>query len=148
MSLASRNVLIPVSLLKTDPSVMLLDEPTSGLDSSTSHSLIATLKHYAVKHQKTIISSIHQPSSLIFHMFDKLLLMSDGEVAYYGQASRIVDFFNDLGMPCTPHENPADYMLDKVKESPEVRQDIVDYSNKFRYAALCVYPPASFLTAQ
>ncbi|KAK6472207.1 ABC transporter G family member 14-like [Huso huso] len=122
--------------LLTDPSVMLLDEPTSGLDSSTSHSLIATLKHYAVKHQKTIISSIHQPSSLIFHMFDKLLLMSDGEVAYYGQASRIVDFFADLGMPCTAHENPADYMLDKVKESPEVRQDIVDYSNKFRISSV------------
>ncbi|RXM28619.1 ABC transporter G family member 14 [Acipenser ruthenus] len=141
--------------LLTDPSVMLLDEPTSGLDSSTSHSLIATLKHYAVKHQKTIISSIHQPSSLIFHMFDKLLLMSDGEmcplyngdsppvisasdlqVAYYGQASRIVDFFADLGMPCTAHENPADYMLDKVKESPEVRQDIVDYSNEFRISSV------------
>ncbi|XP_041083631.1 ABC transporter G family member 14-like isoform X1 [Polyodon spathula] len=122
--------------LLTDPSVMILDEPTSGLDSSTSHSLIASLKHYAVKHRKTIISSIHQPSSPVFHMFDKLLLMSDGEVAYYGPASRIVDFFADLGMPCTPLYNPADYMLDKVKESPEVRQDIVDYSNKFRVSSV------------
>ncbi|MBN3285241.1 AB22G protein, partial [Polyodon spathula] len=106
--------------LLTDPSVMILDEPTSGLDSSTSHSLIASLKHYAVKHRKTIISSIHQPSSPVFHMFDKLLLMSDGEIPWH----RV-----EQGCKFEP-------LVDKVKESPEVRQDIVDYSNKFRVSSV------------
>ncbi|XP_043940044.1 ABC transporter G family member 9-like [Protopterus annectens] len=118
--------------LLTDPSVMLLDEPTSGLDSSTAYSLCMTLKRYAVKHKKTVVSSIHQPSSQIFFMFDKLLLMSDGEIAYFGETANIVDFFASIEMPCDPHYNPADFILTKVKESPEVRAHIIEASNELR----------------
>ncbi|XP_072420847.1 uncharacterized protein [Chiloscyllium punctatum] len=66
--------------LLSDPAVMLLDEPTSGLDSSTAYSLCCTLRRYVLRHCKTVVSSIHQPSSQIYHMFDKVLLMSDGEL--------------------------------------------------------------------
>lgn len=118
--------------LLTDPAVMLLDEPTSGLDSSTAYSLCVTLKRYAVKHGKTVISSIHQPSSQIFFMFDKLLLMSDGEIAYFGETAQIMDFFVSIEMPCDPHYNPADFILTKVKESQEVRKRIIEACNELR----------------
>ncbi|XP_072356839.1 uncharacterized protein [Scyliorhinus torazame] len=122
--------------LLSDPAVMLLDEPTSGLDSSTAYSLCATLKRYVEKHQKTVVTSIHQPSSQIYHMFDKLLLMSDGEIAYYGASSEILEFFAALGLHCAPHYNPADFILDKVKESPEVRKRIVASANDLRKTSL------------
>ncbi|XP_059498708.1 uncharacterized protein LOC125449520 isoform X2 [Stegostoma tigrinum] len=122
--------------LLSDPAVMLLDEPTSGLDSSTAYSLCCTLKRYVLRHHKTVVSSIHQPSSQIYHMFDKILVMSDGEIAYYGASSQILDFFGALGLHCGPHYNPADFILDKIKESAEVRQRIVDSTNEFRKTSL------------
>ncbi|XP_060678259.1 uncharacterized protein LOC132808835 isoform X2 [Hemiscyllium ocellatum] len=118
--------------LLSDPAVMLLDEPTSGLDSSTAYSLCCTLRRYVLRHCKTVVSSIHQPSSQIYHMFDKILLMSDGEIAYYGAAAQILDFFGALGLHCNPHYNPADFILDKIKESTEVRNRIVQSSNELR----------------
>ncbi|CAG8803796.1 8845_t:CDS:2, partial [Gigaspora rosea] len=64
--------------LLTDPSIILLDEPTSGLDSSLALELVQTLKEFAVKQKKTIIMVIHQPSSQVFELFDRLLVMADG----------------------------------------------------------------------
>ncbi len=46
--------------LITDPSVLFLDEPTSGLDSSTSYTLVETLKKLASV-GRTIVTTIHQP---------------------------------------------------------------------------------------
>jgi ABC-type multidrug transport system ATPase subunit len=69
--------------LITNPSVLLIDEPTSGLDSCTATTLMQMLKEYASKQQKCVILAVHQPSSKIFHLFDQLLLLSDGNVSFW-----------------------------------------------------------------
>jgi len=38
------------------------------------------LKEYALKESKSVVVAVHQPSSKIFHLFDKLLLLYDGQV--------------------------------------------------------------------
>ena len=63
--------------------VFLLQEPTSGLDYKTAFSLVKTLKHYTEGRNKTVVATIHQPSSQIFYFFDLLLLMCDGNVCIY-----------------------------------------------------------------
>src|SRR5690606_6686662 len=65
--------------LLTDPSVILLDEPTSGLDSTTAAALVATLRELAAA-GKTVLTSIHQPSSNVFYSFDRLFVLADGHM--------------------------------------------------------------------
>lgn len=66
------------SRLKSDFSFI-----SAGLDSFMAHNVLQVLKNLAAK-DKTIILTIHQPSSEIFGMFDKLLLMANGRVAFLG----------------------------------------------------------------
>ncbi len=56
-------------------------EPTSGLDSTSAVSLMEVLRELAMK-GKTIITSIHQPSSQIFQSFDQLILLADGKTIF------------------------------------------------------------------
>jgi ABC-type multidrug transport system ATPase subunit len=74
------------------PGVLFLDEPTSGLSSSDSEVVMNVLKILANKGQLVVVN-IHQPSSTIFQLFDKLLLLDKGGRAiYFGPAMRINSF--------------------------------------------------------
>ncbi|XP_038062182.1 ABC transporter G family member 14-like [Patiria miniata] len=116
--------------LLTDPAVLILDEPTSGLDSTTSLHLIQTLKTYAEKTHKTVVMSIHQPSSQIFHLFDHLLLLAEGQVIYIGEADHALNYFASLGLHCEPNFNPADFLIDKAKGSEEEMSILFEAAKK------------------
>ena len=79
--------------LISDPQVIMLDEPTSGLDSLTSFVIVDYLSYLAHKHGKTVLMTIHQPSSEVFAKFDKLMLMLEGKIVYQNQASDAVNYF-------------------------------------------------------
>lgn len=94
-----------------NPSLLLLDEPTSGLDSTIALKIIHTLKDLA-KGGRTVITTIHQPSSIIYHTFNKLLLLSEGHTLYYGRGSEAMSYFESVGFSPTFATNPADFLLD------------------------------------
>lgn len=106
-----------------NPSVMLLDEPTSGLDSTTALLIIELMKFFA-QHGRTVICSIHQPSSQIFNSFDNVILLSKGRMLYYGPPAQVVSYFSDLGYQCHPHWNPADYFMDLASMNEEVTKEL------------------------
>ncbi|KAG9459613.1 hypothetical protein H6P81_004121 [Aristolochia fimbriata] len=94
----------------TCPRLLFLDEPTSGLDSASAFFVIHTLKKIA-RDGRTVISSIHQPSSEVFALFDDLFLLSGGETVYFGDAKSAVEFFAEAGFPCPSRRNPSDHFL-------------------------------------
>lgn len=104
--------------LITNPPVLFLDEPTSGLDTQNAYSVVKILQELAHEHGRTVIATIHQPSSQIFHMFDDLLLMAQGQVLYYGSASEAVKYFAERGFVCPQYTNPSDFFFMNVISQP------------------------------
>ena len=94
----------------TNPPVLFLDEPTSGLDTFTAYSVVSTLKSLA-EAGRTVVCTIHQPSSKIFRLFDDLLLLANGKVIYQGPCQDTVSYFSKLGYECPTFSNPADFIF-------------------------------------
>jgi len=115
--------------LLTSPALLLLDEPTSGLDATTAAGVIASLRKLADT-GKTVVSSIHQPSSKIFLSFDRVLLLADGHTVYYGRPSGCVEYFHEQGFDLPSNYNPADFIMDTINtpgsEGVENKQRMIE----------------------
>ena len=76
-----------------EPPVLFVDEPTSGLSSRDSENVMDLLKQLTIT-GKLVFVVIHQPSSDIFKLFDKLLLLdAGGYPIYYGNPSDSLLYF-------------------------------------------------------
>ncbi|HUX58056.1 MAG TPA: ATP-binding cassette domain-containing protein [Bacteroidales bacterium] len=76
-----------------EPAIMFLDEPTSGLSSRDSENILDLLKELARK-GKLLFIVIHQPSSDIFKMFDKLIILdTGGYLIYNGNPVDSIEYF-------------------------------------------------------
>jgi len=123
-----RRVSIAMELVRNPPAIFL-DEPTSGLDSYTAYAVAFLLRRVAHMHQRTIVATIHQPSSEIFDLFDDLVLLSAGRVIYHGPANHAMTYFSThLGYAMPKYTNPADYIFRDILNSSEKRSMGVDGS--------------------
>ena len=94
----------------TNPSILFADEPTSGLDSFMAESVVHVLQKMAAS-GCTIICTIHQPSSEVFALFDRLILLAEGRVAYCGSSVGAKEHFGRFGLACPQDYNPADFYI-------------------------------------
>uniref|UniRef100_A0A6N2MJJ0 ABC transporter domain-containing protein n=1 Tax=Salix viminalis TaxID=40686 RepID=A0A6N2MJJ0_SALVM len=112
-----------------NPSLLLLDEPTSGLDSTTAQRILTTIKRLA-SGGRTVVTTIHQPSSRLYHMFDKVVLLSEGRPIYYGPASAALEYFSSIGFSTSMTVNPADLLLDLANGIGPDSKNATDYGNE------------------
>uniref|UniRef100_A0A0D3D001 ABC transporter domain-containing protein n=1 Tax=Brassica oleracea var. oleracea TaxID=109376 RepID=A0A0D3D001_BRAOL len=98
--------------LLINPSLLVLDEPTSGLDATAALRLVQTLAGLAHEKGKTVVTSIHQPSSRVFQMFDTVLLLSEGKCLFVGKGRDAMAYFDSVGFSPAFPMNPADFLLD------------------------------------
>ncbi|KAI1459670.1 P-loop containing nucleoside triphosphate hydrolase protein [Annulohypoxylon moriforme] len=105
-----RRTSIGVQLL-ANPSILFLDEPTTGLDATSAYQLVRTLKTLASK-GRTIITTIHQPRSEIWDLFDNLVILSKGSPVYSGSMKECIPWFSELGFQLPAFVNPAEFLID------------------------------------
>ncbi|XP_072964537.1 ABC transporter G family member 5 [Typha angustifolia] len=109
-----RRVSIGVELVH-DPKIVILDEPTSGLDSLSAQQIVEMLKSMAESRARTIILSIHQPSSQIVKLFNSILLLADGSVLHHGSLNQLASYLSsDLGLEIPPHVNTLEFAIDSI----------------------------------
>ncbi|CAG5130203.1 unnamed protein product [Candidula unifasciata] len=94
----------------TNPPIFFCDEPTSGLDTFMAQNLVHTLQEMAEK-GRTILCTIHQPSSDLFALFNKILLLSEGRTVFLGSPDGAIEFFERHNYPCPKNYNPADHFI-------------------------------------
>ncbi len=110
-----RRVSVGIGLV-TDAAVLFLDEPTTGLDSDSAATLVHLLSHLAVAKRRTVVCTIHQPSSDICEMFDDLLLLAAGRVLYCGRWRGVDAYLGNCGMPRPAHRSTAEHILTVSKD--------------------------------
>ncbi|CAK4683438.1 unnamed protein product [Aphanomyces euteiches] len=114
--------------LAAAPSVLFLDEPTSGLDARSAKLVMSGIRKIAST-GRTVVCTIHQPSTEVFEMFDILLLLKrGGQTVFFGdlgpKASNLINYFTRI--PESPAliegANPATWMLECIGAGVDVKR--------------------------
>ncbi|XP_043843195.1 ATP-binding cassette sub-family G member 5 isoform X2 [Dromiciops gliroides] len=114
LSSGERRLVSIAAQLLQDPKVMLFDEPTTGLDCMTANRIVVLLSALA-RRNRIVILTIHQPRSELFQLFDKIAIMSCGELVFCGAPAEMIDFFNDCDYACPEHSNPFDFYIPALR---------------------------------
>ncbi|KAG3106521.1 ABC transporter G family member 36 [Phytophthora idaei] len=123
--------------LAAQPSVIFLEEPTSGLDARSAKMIMDGVRKVADS-GRTIVCTIHQPSTEVFLLFDSLLLLKrGGETVFFGDLGQncqhLIDYFG--GIPGSPEllegYNPATWMLECIGAGVNTATNDVDFVRYF-----------------
>jgi ABC-type multidrug transport system ATPase subunit len=106
-----------------EPAVLFLDEPTSGLSSADTEKVINLLKEQTLK-GKLIVVNIHQPSSDVYKLFDRLWLLDKGGYPVFdGNPIDAITYFKETANYADA-ETSACPMCGNV--NPEIVLNIID----------------------
>ncbi|KAJ5237041.1 hypothetical protein N7489_007132 [Penicillium chrysogenum] len=126
--------------------VQMWDNPTRGLDSKSAVEFARMLRREADRNDKTIITTTYQAGNGIYDQFDKVLVLAEGRVTYYGPRRIARKYFEDLGFICPKGANIADFLTsvtvvtertirsgweEKVPNTPE------DFETCYQNSSIC-----------
>ena len=105
--------------LISSPNLLFLDEPTTGLDSTTALDIVMNLAELK-KSGITIICTIHQPSEEIMALFDKVVMLVDGNLVYDDSPYKIEEHLASLGFTKQITETPIEFFM-KIVDKDDVK---------------------------
>ncbi|KAH7850788.1 hypothetical protein Vadar_003018 [Vaccinium darrowii] len=109
--------------------VLLMDEISTGLDSSSTFQIVTCLQQWTHITGSTTLLSLLQPAPEVFDLFDDIIFMADGKIAYQGPRDNIVEFFEHCGFSCPSKKGIADFLQEVVS-----REDQGQYWNRTNQA--------------
>ena len=115
-----------------EPSILFVDEPTSGLSSRDSENVMDLLRELTLK-GKLIFVVIHQPSSQIYKMFDKMIILdTGGYMVYYGHPIDCISYFKTADNQVKSEEGECPVC---GNSTPEVIFDIIEAQKVDEYGS-------------
>ncbi|GAB1210146.1 hypothetical protein APSETT445_008936 [Aspergillus pseudonomiae] len=90
--------------------VQFWDNPTRGLDSKTAVEFARLLRREADENDKTMVATMYQAGNGIYDEFDKILVLAEGRVIYYGPRTMARGYFEDMGFVVPKGANIADFL--------------------------------------
>ncbi|CAJ1422528.1 unnamed protein product [Effrenium voratum] len=118
-----KRVSIGVELI-TRPSIVFLDEPTTGLDSFSAWQVMRIVKDLADS-GCTVVCTIHQPSSEIFALLDRVICLCHQRAIYHGPATELSRWLERSGRHVPRDYNPADYVMFLMETLPKSELELL-----------------------
>ncbi|VDC00110.1 unnamed protein product [Peniophora sp. CBMAI 1063] len=87
------------------------DNSTRGLDASTALEFVRALRIATDVARTTTIVSIYQAGELLYELFDKVCVIYEGRMVYYGRAEKARQYFIDLGFEPANRQTTADFLV-------------------------------------
>lgn len=115
-----KRVTIGLEFMK-NPGMYLMDEPTTGLDAKTAFDIFQSVR-LLCNMGPPILVVLKQPSYELFKLFDSVMILSEGAIAYMGPRKKAEPYFKSLGYCCPPGMNPVDFLAEVV-ETPHLYPD-------------------------
>ncbi|EQC27145.1 hypothetical protein SDRG_15046 [Saprolegnia diclina VS20] len=124
-----RRLSIAIALL-TNPSILLLDEPTSGLDAASTYYIMKYIAKLCDA-GRTVVCTIHQPSTDVYNLFSTLSILVEGRTVFFGPPASALTHFASLHYPCPNYSNPAEYFVGLVNTDFEGHADVNAFVDAF-----------------
>jgi ABC-type multidrug transport system ATPase subunit/ABC-type multidrug transport system permease subunit len=99
--------------LISNPNLLFLDEPTTGLDSTTALNVMETVRDLKQR-GITIISTIHSPSEKILRLFDKIIILCEGNLVFDGPPDKIEGYLSSLDFKSTKYVPSLEYFMQVI----------------------------------
>ncbi|XP_050206229.1 pleiotropic drug resistance protein 2-like [Mercurialis annua] len=112
-----------------------MDEISTGLDSSTTFQIIKFMRQMVHIMDVTMVISLLQPAPETFDLFDDVILLSEGQIAYQGPRDKILDFFEYVGFRCPERKGIADF-LQEVTSKKDQQQYWYRKNQIYRYISV------------
>lgn len=113
---------------------LFMDEISTGLDSSTTFQIVKFLRQMVHVMDGTVFISLLQPAPETFELFDDVILLSEGQVVYYGPRENILEFFELVGFRCPERKGVADF-LQEVTSKKDQEQYWFRESEPYHYVS-------------
>ena len=128
-------------VLANRASIQAWDNATRGLDANTALSFTKALRTYADLERLTAVVSLYQAGNGIYDQFDKVLVLAEGQVIFYGRRTAAKTYFEEMGFDAVEGANVADYLTGTtVPKERQVRdgfegkipETIDDFARRYR----------------
>ncbi|CAI0552006.1 unnamed protein product [Linum tenue] len=117
-------------------SVMLYDQPISGSDLAATYRLVDTIRTVSRIQQSSAVMALTQLSQDVFDLFDRVLLLREGQVLFQGPRQDAIPYFTKLGYAKPSHVDCYEFLEDIAAgngsqyvppgASPYTLEDLVD----------------------
>ncbi|WMV56739.1 hypothetical protein MTR67_050124 [Solanum verrucosum] len=111
---------------------LFMDEISTGLDSSTTYSIVNSLRQTVQILKGTAVISLLQPAPETYNLFDDIILLSDSVIVYQGPREDIIGFFESMGFKCPERKGVADF-LQEVTSKKDQQQYWVRRDEPYRF---------------
>ncbi|KAG9253562.1 ABC transporter [Emericellopsis atlantica] len=118
-----------IECLASKGSVFCWDNSTRGLDASTALEYTKAIRAMTDILGLSTIVTLYQAGNGIYNLFDKVLVLDEGQQVYYGPMTEAKPFMEELGFVCQPGANVADYLTGVTV--PTERQVRPEMENRF-----------------
>ncbi|KAJ9178959.1 hypothetical protein P3X46_010800 [Hevea brasiliensis] len=98
---------------------LFMDEISTGLDSSTTFSIVNSLRQSIHILNGTAVISLLQPAPETYNLFDDIILLSDGQIVYQGPREHVLEFFEYMGFKCPERKGVADFLQEVTSKKDQ-----------------------------